>query len=480
MRLATNLASGAWLGEFNQFTLAKGPGYPFFLAVTGLSGLPLSAAHALFQTAAISVTAWVVFRLTRSQSGAAATFMALAFCPVGLGLHRVLPDQIYWAQTLLAFSLFAAILFAPPRGRSSEIVVAGLAGLIFGWTLLTGEEGVWFLPAFAVLIVGAVLVARHSRDDLLALARSISVAAAGFVAVNVAFLTVNLHIYGSLAGVPPMTSRQWASLPRTLVAAVESVWHPDLAATTPVCSVTVESSDFKRYWTFLNNPRVKPAQPNREVAAVGWYYDSRSIEWPVFKGYNQDGQEIPSVVTRQASPDLQRHFSDERAGYNRFQVVLRSPDACAIAAQAADGPELRVVIDRKERLHAGSGSAELYVDAVSDSASGFVNPGEKLAASIILGLIGLYEGLMPFLLPIGLIAAVAASWRAFSARALPAMLLTALAAWILAATRIALLGLINTSAFPAVTIHYSAPASYMALVAACLSLTALSVGSRPE
>src|ERR1700691_5279418 len=119
LRLATNLASGANIGGFNQFSLVKGPGYPLFLAPTNLSGLPLSVAHALFQTAAITAMAWTVFRLTRSRSGAVATFIALAFCPVGIALHRVLPEQIYWAQTLLAFSLFAILSFAPPRGRSS-------------------------------------------------------------------------------------------------------------------------------------------------------------------------------------------------------------------------------------------------------------------------------------------------------------------------------------------------------------------------
>ena len=66
MRLATNIASGHWLGEFNQFTLMKGPGYPLFLAVTSLSSLPLSATHALFQIVAISVTTWAVLRLTGS------------------------------------------------------------------------------------------------------------------------------------------------------------------------------------------------------------------------------------------------------------------------------------------------------------------------------------------------------------------------------------------------------------------------------
>jgi len=60
------------------------------------------------------------------------------------------------------------------------------------------------------------------------------------------------------------------------------------------------------------------------------------------------------------------------------------------------------------------------------------------------------------------------------------MLLTALAAWVLTGTRIALLASANISAFPAVTIPDFASATYMAIMAACLSLTALSVESRLE
>ena len=40
MRFAANIASGAWLEELDQFTYLKGPGYPFFLAVTNLSESP--------------------------------------------------------------------------------------------------------------------------------------------------------------------------------------------------------------------------------------------------------------------------------------------------------------------------------------------------------------------------------------------------------------------------------------------------------
>ena len=279
---------------------------------------------------------------------------------------------------------------------------------------------------------------------------------------------------------PSITNPQWASFPRILFAAAETVWHPDLATATPFCSVSVESSDFRRYWTFLNKPHVKTAEPNREVAVVGWYFDSQSVEWPDFKAFTQDGQEIPLSVTRQPSPDLQRYFSDDRAGDNRFQIKFGSPDVCTITAQTSDGPELRVVIEPKENLYAASGSALFSVDTVFDSASGIFDSSEKLAAAASHGLMGLYDGLLSFLLPIGLIAAVAASWRAFSGRTFPAVLVMSLAAWLLAASRVVLLALINTGALPLATIHYSPPANYMAIVAACLSLTVLSVGSRPE
>jgi hypothetical protein len=474
--LPSDLASAVWLGESNQLPPPGAPGYRLFLAVTNLSSLPLSAAHALFQAAAISVAAWAVFRLTRSASGATATLLGLTFCPVGLALHRVSPDQVYWAQVLLDFSLFAIVLLAPPRARYVAMAVAGVTGAMFGWTWFTGESELWFLPAFVLLIVGKVATTRYSRDGLRTLARNLGVTTAGFVAVNAAVLFGGLHSGLLLRVLPPSPTSQWASLPRSLVTAAEAVLHPDLAATTPVCAVSVDSAEFERYWTFLNRPEVKVVRPDREVAMLGWYYNSQSTEWPVFKAYNQDGQEIPFVLTRQDSADLQHHFSDDRASLNRFRLVFRSPDACAITAQTTGGPELRVVIDPKQGLYAGAGSAQLNIDAVSDSAASALNPGAKLAAVVGFSLNGLYEGVIPFLLPVGFMAAFAASWRAFSARAIPPMLLTALAAWILVASRIVLLAIINASA---VTVHYSAPASYLGILAACLSLTVLSVGPRP-
>jgi hypothetical protein len=613
MRLATTLASGHWLGPFNQFTLMKGPGYPAFLAVTSLSGLPLSATHALFQITAIAVTALAVYRLTASRAIGALIFFILTFYPVGFmpDLQRVLRSQIYWAQSLLVYSLFAMLFFRPPRGRSAAMLVAALAGLILGWAWLTREEGVWFIPGLGLLAVGAIVIHRKERNELFALARNFCIAAVGFVAVNAAFMTGNLIAYGSFVGVdfkehnfksvlealedvdigpiipyvpvpltvrtevakisptfsplsvalapggasfgwstvgcniykqtcgdiaggwfmwalrdaaalnnfyqspktavenfgkiakeiatacsdgrlrchrrwvsymPRLTGQQWRSIPTSLLAVVDKVGflNPPIQRDTRWSSVN--DANFERYWSFLNYPHIYPiAQTGGEIIVRGWYHDSQSIEWPAFKAYAGSGQEIPSSTVRLASPDIQQHFSDERADKNRFQMSFRCFNTCTIAALKNQRSNLRLVIDRNQPMSAVSGGAVLYVDSVSGNwnAFSFVSPGEKLADKFRAGLVRFYRVLMPLLLLAGVIAAFTAIWRAFIVQALDVTLLTAVAAWALLATRIVILTLVDVSSFPAVNFPYSSPANYLAVVAAFLSIAALVVKPRP-
>ena len=123
----------------------------------------------------------------------------------------------------------------------------------------------------------------------------------------------------------PLTFSRLASLPRGLITAIEAVWRPPTLSS----AVSVESEDFRRYWAFLNKPRVVTVQAHRELTTMGWYYDSQSFAWPVFRAFSQDGQQIPASVTRLPSPDLQPYFAGE-IGYNRFKVVIRwSGRVCA-------------------------------------------------------------------------------------------------------------------------------------------------------
>src|SRR3954470_21324193 len=55
IKIAISLADLRWLGPYDQFTLGKGPGYPAFLALSHLFGIPSSLARALFHCCAIGV-----------------------------------------------------------------------------------------------------------------------------------------------------------------------------------------------------------------------------------------------------------------------------------------------------------------------------------------------------------------------------------------------------------------------------------------
>ena len=64
---AQYLAAGNWLGTFDYRTLAKGHGYPMFLAISAWTGLPITISQAIFTCLAAAAMALVVKRLSGSR-----------------------------------------------------------------------------------------------------------------------------------------------------------------------------------------------------------------------------------------------------------------------------------------------------------------------------------------------------------------------------------------------------------------------------
>ncbi len=201
LRLAASLVSGHWLGPYDQLTLMRGPGYPAFLGLSSLSGLPISVTHALFQITAVAVAAWAVHRLTASRAVAAVTFLVLVLDPIGFlpEVKRIIAEQIYWGQVLLVFSLAAVLLYAPPRDRAKAMALGGLLGLVLAWTWVTRADGAWLLPGLVLLAAGAGLMHRRHRAELNALARDVARAGAAFLAVIALVMGANRIAYGTFA-----------------------------------------------------------------------------------------------------------------------------------------------------------------------------------------------------------------------------------------------------------------------------------------
>lgn len=149
IRLGRSLAAGQWLGPYDHTTLVKGVGFPVFLALNNLSGLPYVVGLALFHIACFGFAAWVLWRVLGSRIAAVAVLGLLLLMPslYSGDLMRVSRDAFY--MPLVVALIAAAIALA--SGVMHRVAAALLTGVLFAWAWLTREEGVWLLPPLLIL-----------------------------------------------------------------------------------------------------------------------------------------------------------------------------------------------------------------------------------------------------------------------------------------------------------------------------------------
>lgn len=189
------LLSGEWLGAYSQFTLMKGPGYPFFLALNRALGLSVSVSQALLYSGACALLALAVFRATGRRWLALLMFLALQWHPMALAWDRVLRDNISAAQVLLVLACLVRVWFVPAAPRRQALwALAG--GAVLGWFWLTREDGIWILPGIALLFAGALVHAGRRAGAAAGLAARAALVAGAFAAVLGTVSLCNRVAYG--------------------------------------------------------------------------------------------------------------------------------------------------------------------------------------------------------------------------------------------------------------------------------------------
>ncbi len=193
------LAQGKWLGPFNQFTLMKGPGYPAFLALSHWLGISITLAHALFHCAAVLIFVAVAHRFMRSYLLSGLLFALLLWQPTALSLLRVLRDRLYFDQLLILLASLMWMLFAA-RSNRERAAAGAVSGAMLGWIWLTREEGLWLVPALAVLFAVSLFHARRA-GALRGFAISAAIFLGIFAATQIGFAAANWWAYGKFIGV---------------------------------------------------------------------------------------------------------------------------------------------------------------------------------------------------------------------------------------------------------------------------------------
>jgi hypothetical protein len=162
LNLAHNLLDGAWLGSFNELTLAKGCFYPIWIAAMARLGIPLLLSQHLLYLLAVLAVVGAVRPMGYGPWRLLVLGAILWFNPgtYTAQVLRVAREGIYPALTLLVIAGFVGTLLrANPRSRRALGPWLALSALSLSAFWQTREEGIWLLPFLAGVV--AFVLARQ-------------------------------------------------------------------------------------------------------------------------------------------------------------------------------------------------------------------------------------------------------------------------------------------------------------------------------
>lgn len=202
--LALSILQGEWLGVYDQFTLMKGSGYPLFIALSNVLGLPLILSQELLYLGSCFLFTWGIRLMGASTVLACISFALLAFNPFTYNFFpNVYPFRfgIYPAVSLMLFALAQIILICASQGRR-HWVLTFLFGLVLGWFWNIRGEAIWMAPALGILLLSYWYVSLRSqrsprpRHAFISVIAAAALAWAGLFLVNTAISAKNYQTYG--------------------------------------------------------------------------------------------------------------------------------------------------------------------------------------------------------------------------------------------------------------------------------------------
>ncbi len=235
VRTAHYLSAGKWLGPYDGLTLTKGMFYPLFMCLASLADIPLNIAEQGAYLAASGLVAWLVARQSGRRWLGSLLFVALAFNPSlwNPELARVIREGLYVSQSLAVVAM-AVIAAFPGKGRDigKAALLGGALGLLGAGFWLTREEGVWLVPAVAIVVLIAIAASvwpQPAAPRLLAIGASLVAAALVFSAGIGVVARLNAHYYG-VAETNELKSPNFERAYGALARIKPDVWRRDVVS----------------------------------------------------------------------------------------------------------------------------------------------------------------------------------------------------------------------------------------------------------
>jgi len=159
IKYAHNMGMGQWLGPFNNWTLAKGMFFSFWLLLLDYSGIPYLIGIFSFYALAIYYFYKAISDFVKVKWALYVFTIIMLFNPYVEYINRVVREGIYASLTII---IVAALLHIIRRAQMKKPFVLSsiICGISLGCFWNTREEGVWILP---ILVLGICYLTFYFR-----------------------------------------------------------------------------------------------------------------------------------------------------------------------------------------------------------------------------------------------------------------------------------------------------------------------------
>ena len=150
------LYSGQWMGPYSNAALAKGPGFPIFLALIKFLQIPYGTAIGLLMVLSSGIFALAVRPIFKNNWVCALLYVVLLYCPISFyPMARIYRNVLSpWLALLIIASVIG--IYGRIKNKPIKWLPWAIVGFISaGWFWILREDSLWILP---FLLVGGLII----------------------------------------------------------------------------------------------------------------------------------------------------------------------------------------------------------------------------------------------------------------------------------------------------------------------------------
>lgn len=188
--VALSILKGDWLGEYNNYTLAKGPGFSFFILICFFLGISVMQGIALLNIISVYLLARAFQRIQINYVIIMLIFVLLLFHPAIIPT-RPMRDFICPSLLYIFISAIINILYIDKKTFTTKYI---LYGILIGLMLTVRDDWQWLIP---VLVILAYIVLRYKKSLKVNIKNLLYLCVSPFIFLFIIAL-INFFNYGKL------------------------------------------------------------------------------------------------------------------------------------------------------------------------------------------------------------------------------------------------------------------------------------------